>query len=49
MGSNHTEVRMLIRRVEAAGYHRVPVDKLIEMRIFNIEPETVKALDDGEK
>ena len=36
-----------IRGVEAAGYHRVPIDKLVQMRIFDIDPKMVKALDDA--
>ena len=38
-----------IRQVEKAGYHKVPVDKLVQMRIFDIEPEMIRALDDAER
>src|SRR5206468_7315716 len=38
-----------IRRVEKAGYRHVPVDKLVQMRIFNVDPEMVRALDDAER
>jgi hypothetical protein len=36
-----------VRRLAAAGYSNVPVDKMIQMRIFDIKPEMVRALDDA--
>jgi len=36
-----------IRRLETAGYKHVPIDKMVQMRIFDIQPEMIRALDDA--
>ena len=36
-----------IRRLSDAGYKNVPIDKMVQMRIFDIQPEMIRALDDA--